>query len=108
MFDLASTVFGDFQDSIVATFGDSLGSVVGHALIVGTVALLWFTWTGRNHIRTESGWDNSTLLDMATVTALTLAQYAVYTGTLGYPIGASLGVAFAGTMFVRWCVNVLN
>ena len=108
MFDLASTVFGDFQDSIVATFGDSLGWVVGHALIVGTVALLWFTWTGRNHIRKESGWDNSTLLDMATVTALTLAQYAVYTGTLGYPIGASLGVAFAGTMFVRWCVNVLN
>ena len=108
MFDLASAVFGDFQDSIVATFGDSLGGVVGHALIVGTVALLWFTWTGRNHIRKESGWDNSTLLDMATVTALTLAQYAVYTGTLGYPIGASLGVAFAGTMFVRWCVNVLN
>ena len=108
MFDLASAVFGDFQARIVATFGDSLGWVVGHALIVGTVALLWFTWTGRNHIRKESGWDNSTLLDMATVTALTLAQYAVYTGTLGYPIGASLGVAFAGTMFVRWCVNVLN
>ena len=108
MFDLASAVFGDFQDSIVATFGDSLGWVVGHALIVGTVALLWFTWTGRNHIRTESGWDNSTLLDMATVSALTLAQYAVFTGTLGYPIGASLGVACAGTMFVRWCVNVLN
>ena len=78
MFDLAAAVFGDFQDSIVATFGDSLGWVVGHALIVGTVALLWFTWTGRNHIRKESGWDNSTLLDMATVTALTLAQYAVY------------------------------
>ena len=108
MFDLASAVFGVFQDSIVATFGDSLGWVVGHALIVGTVALLWFTWTGRNHIRKESGWGRSTLLDMATVTALTLAQYAVYTGTLGYPIGASLGVAFAGTMFVRWCVNVLN
>ena len=108
MFDLASAVFGDFQDSIVATFGDSLGWVVGHALIVGTVALLWFTWTGRNHISKESGWGRSTLLDMATVTALTLAQYAVYTGTLGYPIGASLGVAFAGTMFVRWCVNVLN
>ena len=53
MFDLASAVFGDFQDSIVATFGDSLGWVVGHALIVGTVALLWFTWTGRNHIRKE-------------------------------------------------------
>ena len=99
MFDLASAVFGDFQDSIVATFGDSLGWVVGHALIVGTVALLWFTWTGRNHIRKESGWGRSTLLDMATVTALTLAQYAVYTGTLGYPIGASLGVAFADDGF---------
>ncbi len=108
MFDLASAVCGDFQDSIVATFGDSLGWVVGHALIIGTVALLWFTWTGRAHIRTKSGWDNSTLLDMATVTALTLAQYAVFTGTFGFPIAASIGVAFAGSMFVRWCVNVLN
>lgn len=108
MFDLASVVFGDFQDSLVATFGGSLGWLVGHALIVGTVALLWFSWAGRNHIQAKSGWDRSTLVDMATVAALTLAQYAVFTGNFGFPVGPSLGVAFAGAMLARWCVNVLN
>ena len=50
MVDLASMLFGDFQDSIVATFGDTIGWVVGHALIVGLVALVWYTWLGREHI----------------------------------------------------------
>ncbi len=108
MFDIASAVFGDFQDSIVATFGDTLGWLVGHALIVGTAALLWLSWTGRNHIRAKSGWDKSTLFDMATVAVLTLAQYAVFTGNFGFPVLPSIGVAFAGAMFARWCVNILN
>tara|TARA_B100000029_G_scaffold36690_1_gene34551 strand:- start:3225 stop:3551 length:327 start_codon:yes stop_codon:yes gene_type:complete len=108
MFDIASVVFGDFQDSIVATFGDTLGWLVGHALIVGTAALIWFSWGGRDHIREKSGWDKSTLFDMTTVAALTLAQYAVFTGTFGFPVGPSLGVAFGGAMFARWCVNILN
>ena len=56
MVDFASMLFGDFQDSIVTTFGDTIGWVVGHVLIAGLVALVWYTWIGRNHIRTQSGW----------------------------------------------------
>ena len=55
MVDLASMLFGDFQDSIVATFGETIGWVVGHGLIVGLIALIWYTWVGREHIRTQSG-----------------------------------------------------
>ena len=51
MVDLASMLFGDFQDSIVSTFGDTLGWVIGHALIAGLVALGWCSWIGRTHIR---------------------------------------------------------
>jgi len=108
MVDLASMLFGDFQDSIVATFGDTLGWVVGHALIVGLIALVWYTWIGRNHIRTQSAWGISDIRDIATILAVTMAQYAVYTGNFGYPDGPALAVAFAATMFARWCVNVLN
>ena len=78
MVDLASMLFGDFQDSIVTTFGDTLGWVIGHALIAGLVALGWYSWIGRNHIRKQSGWGRSDLRDITTIIALTMAQYVVY------------------------------
>lgn len=108
MVDLASMLFGDFQDSIVATFGDTIGWVVGHGLIVGLIALVWYTWVGRVHIRTQSGWGMPEIRDAATIIAVTMAQYIVYTSNLDYPDGPALAVAFSSTMFARWCVNVLN
>jgi hypothetical protein len=46
--------------------------------------------------------------DAATIIAVTMAQYIVYTSNLDYPGGPALAVAFSATMFARWCVNVLN
>ena len=97
-----------FQDSIVTTFGDTIGWAVGHALIAGLVALVWYTWIGRNHIRTQSGWGMPEIRDIATILAVTMAQYIVYTGNLDYPEGPSLAIAFSATIFARWCINVLN
>jgi hypothetical protein len=108
MVDFASMLFGDFQDSIVASFGDTIGWVVGHALIVGLVALVWYTWIGRNHIRTQSGWGAPEIRDAATILTVTMAQYIVYTSNLDYREGPALAVAFSATMFARWCINVLN
>ena len=108
MVDFASMLFGNFQDSIVATFGDTIGWVVGHALIIGLVALVWYTWIGRNHIRTHSGWGMPEIRDMATIFAITMAQYIVYTSNLDYPEGPALALAFSVTIFARWCINVLN
>ena len=108
MVDFASMLFRDFQYSIVTTFGDSIGWVVGHALIAGLVALVWYTWIGRNHIRTQSGWGMPEIRDIATILAVTMAQYIVYTGNLDYPEGPSLAIAFSATIFARWCINVLN
>ena len=61
MVDLASMLFGDFQESIVATFGETIGWVVGHGLIVGLIALIWYTWVGREHIRTPVSYTHLTL-----------------------------------------------
>ena len=108
MVDFASMLFGDFQDSIVTTFGDTIGWVVGHALIAGLVALVWYTWIGRHHIRTQSGWGMPEFRDIAAILAVTMAQYIVYTGNLDYPEGPSLAIAFSATIFARWCINVLN
>ena len=106
MVDLASMLFGDFQDSIVTTFGDTLGWVIGHALIAGLVALGWYSWIGRNHIRKQSGWGMSDLRDITTIIALTMAQYVVYTENFDYPEFPAMGVAFAATMLARWCINL--
>lgn len=108
MVDLASMLFGDFQDSIVTTFGDTLGWVIGHALIAGLVALGWCSWIGRNHIRKQSGWGMSELRDITTIIVLTMAQYVVYTENFDYPEFPAMGVAFSATMLARWCINVLN
>jgi len=108
MLDLASIVFGDFQDNIVSTFGNDLGWLVGHALLLGTISLFWISWINREHIQTESGWNKSTLFDLATIAALTLVQYAIYTGNFGFAATASLGVAFVGSMTARWLINVVN
>ena len=108
MVDFASMLFGDFQDSIGATFGDTIGWVVGHSLIVGLVALVWYTWIGRNHIRPQSGWGMPEIRDIATILAVTMAQYIVYTSNLDYPEWPALAIAFSATMFARWCINVLN
>ncbi|MEK9739306.1 MAG: hypothetical protein VW438_06210, partial [Euryarchaeota archaeon] len=72
-------------DSIVATFGDTIGWVVGHGLIVGLIALVWYAWVGREHIRTKSGWGMPEIRDAATIIAVTMAQYIVYTSNLDYP-----------------------
>ena len=108
MLDLASMVFGDFQDNIVSAFGNDLGWLIGHTLLLGTISLFVVSWINREHIRTQSGWDKSTLLDLATIAALTLIQYAIYTGNFGFAASASLGVAIVGSMTARWLVNVVN
>ncbi len=108
MLDLASMVFGDFQDNIIATFGEDIGWLVGHLLLLGIAATLWLSWSNRDHIRTQSGWNKSTLTDLATIGALTLAQYVIFTGTFGFPIIASIGLAFAFSLCFRGLINTVN
>ena len=106
MVDFASMLFGDFQDSIVTTFGDTIGWVVGHALIAGLVALVWYTWIGRiTFVHSQVG--DARNRDIATILAVTMAQYIVYTGNLDYPEGPSLALHFPPP-FSHVGVNVLN
>jgi hypothetical protein len=39
---------------------------------------------------------------------LTLVQFFIYTGSLGYPNTASLGLAVTGALMIRWFIDVVN
>lgn len=108
MLDLASAVFGDLQTSIVAVFGSNLGWFIGHALLLGSALFIWRAWSNRDHIRAKSGWNASTLFDIASILVLTLVQFFIYTGSLGYPNTASLGLAVTGALMIRWFIDVVN
>ena len=108
MIDIASLVLGDFQNTIVAAFGDSFGWAAGHIIVLLLVLSTLWIIQNRHHILNESGWGYSNLKDISVIILLTAAQYLVYVNLLGFPETASLGISFAGTMSLRWHILVLE
>ncbi len=108
MDDIASLVLGDFQETIVDAFGSSLGWFIGHSIVLFLTLSIFWAIKNRHHILNESGWGRNNLKDISVIILLTFIQYIIFTNTLNFPEGASIGIAFLSTMTLRWHILVLE
>jgi|TARA_Y100001949_G_scaffold161740_1_gene154233 hypothetical protein len=108
MVDVASSVLGGFQDSIVDAFGATAGWWVGHLLVVGILALSVVALQNRHHIANHSGFGRSTLMDATAILVLTAIQYSVFTGTFAWPEGVSLVLGIICAMTLRWHLLIVE
>tara|TARA_Y100001936_G_C15949779_1_gene599493 strand:- start:399 stop:725 length:327 start_codon:yes stop_codon:yes gene_type:complete len=106
--DLASPVLGDFQDSLDAAFGASMGWITGHLILAGALALVVLAIRNRDHIVNQSGFTRETLVDAAATTAATLVLFAIFANTFGWPTSPALVLALAAALSLRWHVLIVE
>ena len=108
MVDIASSVLGGFQDSLDAAFGASMGWVIGHLILAGSVALIALAIRNRDHITNQSGFSRDTLVDMTATGAATLVLFAIFTNTFGWPLAPALAIGLAAALSFRWHVLIVE
>ncbi len=108
MIDLASLVLMGFQDDLVLAFGDTVGWLIGHLILLAALALAVVAVRERDHIINHSGFDRSTIWDALVVVILTLVQYVLFTSTFGLDSEASVALAVTSSISIRWLIRVLG
>ena len=108
MIDIASLILAGFQDNLVSAFGDSLGWIIGHMILILLLILILWIIQNRERIIRESGWGYPNLVDVSVILLLTVSQYVVYTSLLDFPSTASWGLAIFWALTLRWHVLVLE
>ena len=108
MFDLASTILGTFQDDLVSVFGDSIGWVVGHAILLATLVAMVFAIRERDHVINNSGLGRSQAIDFGTSLLLTLALFYFYSAVCGFATLPSLIIGVTSSLSLRWMVTILG
>ena len=108
MVDLASIMFGTFQDEVGSVFGDSVGWFVGHVILLTALVGVIFAIKERDHVIEHSGLGRSQALDLGIFLLLTLSIFYFYTAICGFASGPSLVLGAITTLFLRWMVTILG
>ena len=108
MFDLASAILGTFQEDLVSVFGDSIGWIVGHAILLTTLVIMVFAIRERDHVIKNSGIGRSQAIDFGTFLLLTLALFYFYSAVCGFAMIPSLIIAATSSLSLRWMVTILG
>ncbi|MEE2629857.1 MAG: hypothetical protein VX492_03290 [Candidatus Thermoplasmatota archaeon] len=108
MVDFAATVLGGFQNDIVAVFGETAGWVLGHAILVFSVAIAIVAIRERTHILHYSGLGKPMAIDAAAILALTVLQFYIFTESFNFSTSASVPLALTSSLSIRWLVAVLG
>ncbi|MDP6661322.1 MAG: hypothetical protein QF760_01855 [Candidatus Thalassarchaeaceae archaeon] len=108
MIDLASMVLMGFQDDVVLVFGETVGWLIGHLILLGALTITVVAIRERDHILNQSGFNRSTIWHALLIVGLTLVQYQVFTSTFGFDPLASIALAVFSSFTIRWLVIVLG
>ncbi|MDP7002206.1 MAG: hypothetical protein QF911_01345 [Candidatus Thalassarchaeaceae archaeon] len=108
MIDIASIVLGGFQDDLVNVFGSSFGWLIGHLIILGTLALATLAVANRDHILNRSGINRGMALDVVAFFILSAILFWVFTGSFGFSSGPSAWLAAASSLSIGWAIKVLG
>ena len=108
MVDVATLILRGFQDDIVLVFGETVGWLIGHLILLGALALAVVAVRERDHIINHSGFDRNAIWDALAVVILTLVQYVLFTSTFGLDSEASLALAAVSSISIRWLIRVLG
>ena len=108
MIDLASPVLGSFQDSLDSAFGESMGWITGHLILVGAVALVALAIKNRDHVVNQSGFSRDTIVDISATVMATVILFSIFTNTFGWPGAPALALAVVSALSLRWHVLILE
>jgi len=108
MSDIPTMILGPLQEDIVSVFGNTMGLLIGHLLIISIVALIVVAIQQRRHIFEKSGFDKNTIIDIFSVLLLTTIQFIIFTSTFGFAQSASVLLAVIGSLLLRWTMNMVG
>ena len=108
MFDLASIIMGSFQDDLTSVFGDSIGWLVGHAILLATLVAMVFAIRDRDHVIQHAGLGRSQAIDFGALLLLTLALFYFYSTVCEFAVVPSFVVGVSSALFLRWMVTILG
>ena len=108
MFDLASIIMGSFQDDLTSVFGDSIGWLVGHAILLATLVAMVFAIRDRGHVIQHSGLGRGQAIDFGALLLLTLALFYFYSTVCEFAVVPSFVVGVPSALFLRWMVTILG
>ena len=108
MVNIASTILAGFQDNLVVLFGETLGWIVGHSILVAALATIILAIKERDHIIQRSGFGRNEILDSGVFLLLTLSLFYIYTSIFHFESIASLALGATSSLSIRWMITVLG
>ncbi len=108
MINVAAIVLGNFQDDLVETFGNSIGWAIGHLILISFLALVIVVIRGREHVFNHSGIGRREVQDWVATIFLTLFLFIIYASVFDFESTASIVLAVASSVSLRWMIVVVG
>ena len=108
MSDIPSIIFGPLQEDIVIVFGESIGMLIGHLLIIAIISLIVVAYQKRRHVYEKSGFDKNTAIDIFSLLLLSIIQFFIFTSIFGFSQSASVLLAVIGSLLLRWVMYMVG
>ena len=70
MSDIPTVVFGPLQEDIDIVFGETIGMLLGHLLIIAIIAIIVVAFQNRRHVYEKSGFDKNAAIDIFSILLL--------------------------------------
>ena len=108
MFDIAGMILGGFQTNLNSAFGDTIGWLIGHLILISILVAIVVGIRQRNHMINRSGFTRSNAVDLTVFMLMTLAFYYAYSSIIAFETAASWGIAFTSSLSLRWMITILG
>ena len=108
MVNLASIFLGDFQNSLYSAFGNSIGWVVGHLILITIISIAVIGIRKRDHVIMYSGMDVKMATDSFTIIILSAAFFWIYTTSFSFEVVPSIALAASTSLSLRWMITILG
>tara|TARA_B100000401_G_C52731630_1_gene683869 strand:+ start:160 stop:486 length:327 start_codon:yes stop_codon:yes gene_type:complete len=108
MSDIPSIIFGPLQEDIVIVFGESIGMLIGHLIIIAIISSIVVVFQNRRHIYEKSGFDKNTAIDIFSLLVLSIIQFIVFTSIFDFSQSASVLLSVIGSLLLRWVMYMVG
>jgi len=106
--DIAAMAIPEFQEDLVSVFGESIGWIIGHMILLSAFALVAITISKRNHVISRSGLNKEILQRAFVFSMLTLFLFFIFFWQFDYSNEDSIVLAFFSGWALWWSINVLG
>ena len=108
MSDIPTVVFGPLQEDIDIVFGETIGMLLGHLLIIAIIAIIVVAFQNRRHVYEKSGFDKNAAIDIFSILLLSIIQFIIFTSIFGLAQSASVLLAVIGSLLLKWVMYMVG